>query len=90
MRGECEQEKASLVIVSGNSTARGYIDDDILRQTVLPFLRTAATWYHLSARQPHTTRIGSFGSFGYFNKGRGMCYPVYGMVHLKEPLLLTG
>ena len=24
------------------------------------------------------------------NKGRGMCYPVYGMVHIKEPLLLIG
>ena len=23
------------------------------------------------------------------NKGRGMCYPVYGMVHIKEPLLLV-
>ena len=22
------------------------------------------------------------------NKGCGMCYPVYGMVHIKEPLLL--
>ena len=22
------------------------------------------------------------------NKGRGMCYPVCGMVHLKEPMLL--
>ena len=22
------------------------------------------------------------------NKGSGMCYPVYGMVHIKEPLLL--
>ena len=22
------------------------------------------------------------------NKGRGMCYPVYGMMHIKEPLLL--
>ena len=22
------------------------------------------------------------------NKGRGMCYPVCGMVHIKEPLLL--
>ena len=22
------------------------------------------------------------------NKGHGMCYPVYGMVHIKEPLLL--
>ena len=24
------------------------------------------------------------------NKGRGMCYPVYGMMHIKEPLLLIG
>ena len=24
------------------------------------------------------------------NKGRGMCYPVWGMVHIKEPLLLIG
>ena len=23
-------------------------------------------------------------------KGRGMCYPVCGMVHIKEPLLLIG
>ena len=23
------------------------------------------------------------------NKGRGMCYPVCGMIHVKEPLLLT-
>ena len=24
------------------------------------------------------------------SKGRGMCYPVCGMVHIKEPLLLIG
>ena len=24
------------------------------------------------------------------NKGRGMYYPVFGMVHVKEPLLLIG
>ena len=24
------------------------------------------------------------------NKGRGMCYPVYEMVHIKEPVLLIG
>ena len=24
------------------------------------------------------------------NKGRGMCYPVCGMMHIKEPLLLFG
>ena len=26
----------------------------------------------------------------WFNKGRGMCYPVCGMVHIKEHLLLIG
>ena len=26
----------------------------------------------------------------WYNKGRGMCYPVCGMVHIKEPLLLIG
>ena len=31
----------------------------------------------------------SYFSF-WCNKGRGMCYPVCGMVHIKEPLLLIG
>ena len=26
----------------------------------------------------------------WFNKGHGMCYPVCGMMHIKEPLLLVG
>ena len=26
----------------------------------------------------------------WFNKNRGICYPVCGMVHIKEPLLLIG
>ena len=26
----------------------------------------------------------------WFHKGRGMCYPVCGMMHIKEPLLLIG
>ena len=26
----------------------------------------------------------------WYNKGRGMCYHVCGMVHIKEPLLLIG
>ena len=26
----------------------------------------------------------------WYNKDRGMCYPVCGMVHIKEPLLLNG
>ena len=29
-----------------------------------------------------------FSFHNWFNKGRGMCYPVCGMVHIKEPLLL--
>ena len=29
-------------------------------------------------------------SIGWCNKGRGMCYPVCGMMHIKEPLLLIG
>ena len=30
------------------------------------------------------------GPIDWFNKCRGMCYPVCGMVHIKEPLLLIG
>ena len=30
------------------------------------------------------------GFHDWCNKGRGMCYPVCGMVHIKEPLLLIG
>ena len=26
----------------------------------------------------------------WFNKDRGMCYPVCGMMHIKQPLLLIG
>ena len=28
--------------------------------------------------------------YDWFNKGRGMYYPVCGMMHIKEPLLLIG
>ena len=28
--------------------------------------------------------------YDWCNKGRGMCYPVWGMVHIKYPLLLIG
>ena len=30
------------------------------------------------------------GLHDWCNKGCGMCYPVCGMVHIKEPLLLIG
>ena len=32
----------------------------------------------------------SFQLHDWCNKGCGMCYPVCGMVHIKEPLLLIG
>ena len=34
--------------------------------------------------------VGHFESTCVKKKGRGMCYPVCGMVHMKEPLLLIG
>ena len=42
---------------------------------------------------PHGVDPLSYFSFqpvlhDWCNKGRGMCYPVCGMVHIKEPLLL--
>ena len=33
---------------------------------------------------------GFFVNDDWCNKGHGMCYPVCGMVHIKEPLLLIG
>ena len=33
-------------------------------------------------------QIAAVASLRWCNKGRGMCYPVCGMVHIKEPLLL--
>ena len=51
-------------------------------------------------KQHFMTRHSRFYSLSYFsfqpvlldwcNKGRGMCYPVCGMVYIKEPLLLIG
>ena len=43
--------------------------------------------------RPETANPLSYFSFqpvlhDWCNKGRGMCYPVCGMVHIKEPLLL--
>ena len=32
----------------------------------------------------------SYFSFDWCNKGRGMCYSVCGMIHIKEPLLRIG
>ena len=34
--------------------------------------------------------LSHFAFLDWCNKGRGMCYPVYGMVHIEEHLLLIG
>ena len=34
--------------------------------------------------------VSGFQLHDWCNKGHGMCYPVCGMVHIKEPLLLIG
>ena len=36
----------------------------------------------------YTNPLSYFLFHDWCNKGRGMCYPVCGMVHIKEPLLL--
>ena len=42
-------------------------------------------WIHLAvSRSSQCSRTGAR------NKGRGMCFPYCGMVHIKEPLLLIG
>ena len=47
----------------------------------------------VSGREPnlkvrgHVNKV-SHSQDDWCNKGRGMCYPVCGMVHIKEPLLL--
>ena len=56
--GICGEQKTPLVIVNGNLTARRYIDD-ILRPTVLPFMRNrqqGILLQHDNAR-PHVARI---------------------------------
>ena len=51
----------------------------------------------IHSRSAHRGRVNPLSYFSFqpvlhdwCNKGRGMCYPVCGMVHLKEPLLLIG
>ena len=52
-----------------------------------------STTIMLTECNSHTTTSPSYFSFqpvthDWCNKGRGMCYPVCGMVHIKEPFLL--
>ena len=34
--------------------------------------------------------LSYFSLLDWCNKGRGICYPVCGIVHIKEPMLLNG
>ena len=59
------------------------------------FLRgkSVRSWYDGSSDRSSMMDPLSYFSFqpvlhDWCNKGRGMCYPVCGMVHIKEPLLL--
>ena len=62
-----------------------------------PVLRgkSVHSWYDGSSDRSFMVDLLSYFSFqqvphDWCNKGRGMCYPVCEMVHIKEPLLLIG
>ena len=51
------------------------------------------SWYDVSLDRSFVVDLLSYFSFqsvlhDWYNKDRGMCYPVCGMVHIKDPLLL--
>ena len=61
--------------------------------------KTPSAFMSLAREAIITTTVSSyfFNTFSFqpvlhdwCNKGHGMCYPVCGMVHIKEPLLLIG
>ena len=57
--------------------------------------RDVAPWWERSLMVRWVVRSNLHFSFqpvlhDWHNKGHGMCYPVCGMVHIKEPLLLIG
>ena len=81
-----------------------FIYHSILIYTIIQHTLAFPTPVHLSSHSPLPTLsplsafLPSSSPLSYFsfqpvlhdwcNKGRGMCYPVCGMVHIKEPLLL--
>ena len=87
--------------VYGNACNKSYILSYILGINVQQWL---SHWLMVGARCSSVVRVFAHGAMGrridpplsYFSfqpvlhdyKGCGMCYPVYGMVHIKEPLLL--
>ena len=75
--------------------------DQILQHHVILHLNVNGGMFHhdndRGARCSSVVRAFAHGAIGRridpswgVTKGRGMCYPVCGMVHIKEPLLLIG
>ena len=58
----------------------------------VPYLRTFVLWTYDFVQWVDPLSYFSLQPVlhDWCNKGRGMCYPVCGMVHIKEPLLLIG
>ena len=57
--------------------------------------KSVRSWYDGSSDRSFMVNPLSYFSFqpvlhDWSNKGRGIYYPVFGMMHIKEPLLLIG
>ena len=78
----------ALVLMPGAETGIRY-RDEILEHIILPHMNVNGRMFqHLNARLNYLSFQPVLHDW--CNKGRGMCYPVCGMVHIKEHLLLTG
>ena len=73
------------------------IENEYLPQVKLERLEVRRSSLLLSTSRPCWNDVDPLSYFSFqpvlhdwCNKGRGMCYPVSGMVHIKEPLLLIG
>ena len=65
------------------------------KQTSLVLIKSVRSWCDESSVRSFIVDPLSYFSFqpvlhDWGNKGRGMCYPVCGMMYIKEPLLLIG
>ena len=69
-------------------------DRRVLQQLALNG-KSVRSWCDGSSERSFMVDLMSYFSFqpvlhDWCNKGRGMCYPLCGMVHIQEPLLLIG
>ena len=83
--GLCYTSRAALAETRNGSTMKDRSDDQLHHErTILPRqLRDRVSWCGGSSDRSHTVLENRS------NNGRGMCYPVFGMVHIKYPLLLN-